>query len=339
MAYNGRYTTGLRLLLLRDYFYANANKTHAVAPKEIHKFLQEKELDVERNALYKDLEMLQGPDIGLHLKYDEKARGYFLENPLFEPYELQLLVDSLNASKFITNDQLRDITHKVQQLADKHTQSTLSRQAVVADRIRNKNESVMKYAGRIHEAIEKDRKIGFRYFHYTPDKTNDKTYSKSGEMYIVSPYALVWNNGNYYLYAYNSEKARFQYFRVDRMERISLPLADPRDGKEAYQEKDLTKKRAKVFDMYSGKEYQVHIRFHNHIAHSIIDQFGKDVIMTPEDETHSTITVPVEISPPFFAWVATFGRSIKILGPEPVVTKMKDFLKKASDMYKDDGEM
>lgn len=345
MAYNGRYTSGLRLLYLRDFFLANANKTHCVKPKDIHKFLKDKNFKVDedratnRKTLYRDIDTLAGPDFDLHIRYDYKAGGYFLDNPPFDPVELQLIIDSLNASKFITNKQVQEITLKVQKLADKHTQGSLNRQAVVADRIKDKNESVMKYADRIHNAIEQDRKISFRYFHYSPDRNKEKTYSKSGEKYTVSPFALVWNNGNYYLYAYNSDKSRFQYFRVDRMDGIGINPTEEREGKEAYRAKDLTRKTAKVFDMYSGPEYNVRMRFHNRIAHSVIDQFGKDIVMVPEDDTHFITTVPVEISPPFFAWIATFGRSAKILGPEPVVEEMKKFLQKSMDMYKDEGKM
>lgn len=43
-------------------------------------------------------------------------------------------------------------------------------------------------------------------------------YSKSGGRYIVSPYAILWNDGSCYLYAYEEEKARFSHFRIDRME-------------------------------------------------------------------------------------------------------------------------
>ena len=104
-----------------------------------------------------------------------------------------------------------------------------------------------------------------------------------------------------------------------------------------YQEKNITHQKAKVFDMYSGKEYTVRIRFRNELADAVVDQFGKDVGMFPVDEEHFLIQVPVEISPPFFAWIATFGRRVKILSPEPVVEKMRDFLQRSMDMYKDEG--
>ena len=58
--------------------------------------------------------------------------------------------------------------------------------------------------------------------------------------------------------------------------------------------------------------------------------------MRPLDEDHFTISVPIEVSPTFFAWITTFGRRVKILGPEPVVEKMRNFIQASADMYKDD---
>ena len=75
----------------------------------------------------------------------------------------------------------------------------------------------------------------------------------------------------------------------------------------------------------------------NELADVVIDQFGKDIMMIPCDDSHFIITAPIEISPPFFAWVATFGRRVKILSPEPVVEKMRDFLQRSMDMYKEEG--
>ena len=271
----------------------------------------------------------------MHIEYSAKHRGYLLMNPPFEPYELRLIVDSVQSSKFITREKAREITGKVRKLAGKDTAETLIHENIVANRVRSMNDSVVKDADRIHQAIKMDSKIGFRYFHYTPGMEGKKKYSKDGEQLIVSPYALLWNNGNYYLYAYDGNK--FRYYRVDRMERISNPLVMARDGKQLYKEKDLTRQEAKVFDMYGGDRYTVRIRFRNELADAVIDQFGKEVGMFPCDSEHFIIQVPVKISPPFFAWIATFGRRVKILSPEPVVEKMRDFLQKSMDMYKDEG--
>ena len=336
MAYNGRYSIALRILLLKQYLEANAGRNRYVSRNDMEKLLEKHELKTEKKALYADLAILENV-FGLQLEYDYSKGGYRLLNPPFEPYELRLMVDSIQSSKFITQKKAQEITRKIKALASKETLETLNRQAYVADRVRSMNDSVVNDADRIHAAIKGDWKIGFRYFHYSPAAGKDKTYSKKGEQYIVSPYALLWNNGNYYLYAYDSEKRKFRYFRVDRMENIGHPLPYRRDGREAYQEKNITNQKAKVFDMFSGTEYTVRIRFRNELADAVVDQFGKDVGMFPVDEEHFLIQVPVETSPPFFAWIATFGRRVKILSPEPVVEKMRDFLQRSMDMYKDEG--
>ena len=321
---------GIRLLLLRDYICANATKTKAVSRETLQDYLDNQGFPMERKAIFNDVATLS-TEFGLNVYYSRKHKGYILENPPYEPHELRLIVDSIQSSKFITKETAATLTEKVKKLAGVELQESMNRQSYVADRVRSMNESVVKDAGRIHEAIATDRKIGFRYFHYSPDKNKGKTYSKSGEPLIVSPYALYWNNGNYYLYAHDGTK--FRYYRVDRMERISIPLPQKREGKELFREKDLTANKAKVFDMYSGDEYPVKIRFRNELADAVIDQFGRDVMMIPLDDEHFTITVPVQISPPFFAWVATFGRRVKILGPEPVVEKMREFVEKVRGMY------
>ena len=83
---------------------------------------------------------------------------------------------------------------------------------------------------------------------------------------------------------------------------------------------------------------KVRVRFSNHLADAVIDQFGKDLILVPEGEKHFIALLPVEISPPFFAWIATFGHAAKILYPDRAIEKMRKFIADVNDMYKDEGE-
>jgi len=329
----GKYYIGIRLLLLKEYFEANAGKNRIVTRKELENYLADRDFLVEKKTLYSDIYALQDY-CGMKIEYDQSKKGYRLLNPPFEPHELRLLVDGVQSAKFITKEKARQITGKIKRMAGKDTVASLNRQTYVADRVRSMNENVVAEADRIHQAIAEDSQIGFRYFHYTPDKNNPKNYSYSGKATIVSPYALLWNNGNYYLYAYDGKK--FRYYRVDRMESISKPLVQKREGKDLFRERDITVQKAKVFDMYGGKEYDVQIRFRKELADVVVDQFGKDIMMIPVDEEHFIITTPIEVSPTFFAWISTFGRRVKILGPAPVVEKMREFIGKVADMYIDD---
>ena len=329
---------GVKLLYIRDYLYHHATKEHPQNANAIQSFLAKHGIEASVKTIYNDIVRLRN-DFAVPVEYNASKWGYYITKPEFEPHELQLMVDSIQASKFITQKEAATISQKITRLADVYTKPTLTdRHALVSNRVRSKNEDVVREAGRIHQAIAENRKIGFRYFHYTPDRTKPKQYSKSGNLYIVSPYALLWDNGNYYLYAYITEKDEFRTFRVDRMEAITRPLADKRDGRSAFKAEALTSQEYKVFGQYHGEKVKVKIRFINRLADAVIDQFGKDTVLMPVDDGHFVAMLPVELSPPFCAWVATFGRAAKILSPDAAITEMRKFIEKVSDMYKDDGE-
>jgi len=91
--------------------------------------------------------------------------------------------------------------------------------------------------------------------------------------------------------------------------------------------------------MYGGKEEGVWLLCANYpMADVIIDRFGKDVTLIPVDKTHFKVWVKVEISRQFYAWLCSFGKSIKVLSPQRVVDEMRDYVKTISEMYKEDGE-
>lgn len=328
---------GVKLLYIRDYLYAHATKEHPKNARHIKEFLATKNIEANEKTIYNDIKRLE-VDFHIPIVYDAKRWGYYITQPIFEPYELRLMVDSIQSSKFITQREANTITQKISGLADIYTRESLNRVAYVVDRVRSKNDRVVKDADRIHQAIAQNRKISFHYFHYTPNADNPKKYSKRGDKYIVSPYALLWDNGNYYLYAYLTEKNVFRTFRIDRMENISHPMMAEQDGEKEFRKEAITAQDYKVFQMYHGEQMKVRVRFSNHLADAVIDQFGKNVMLVPTDEKHFTATLPVEISPPFFAWIATFGRGAKIQHPDKAVEKMREFIEKVNDMYNDDGE-
>lgn len=330
-----------RLLILRDYLLTHAGKVQYVSMKEIKDHLNYYGVDVDdRRTLYADFEMLREV-CNLNVEYDSRKHGYHLLNPPFEPYELRLMIDSVQSANFITEKEAAAITEKIKKFADIHTRPSLNRKSYVDNRIRNMSESVVEGTDIIYQSISADNQIEFKFYHHSPDYKNPKRYSKNGDYYTVSPFALYWNNGFYYLYAYVSEVKEFRFFRIDRMEKISPHIGMKRDGKEAFRSANLSaaRRKAKIFDMYSGDEYLVRLKCLNKIADFIIDKFGKDTILIPVDEDHFIVDVFVEISPPFFAWIATFGKQIQILSPDPVVEEMKKFIKDVSEMYKDEGEM
>ena len=62
----------------------------------------------------------------------------------------------------------------------------------------------------------------------------------------------------------------------------------------------------------------------NRTMRNVIDHFGEDVDTEIVGANHFRATVDVAPTPPFFAWVFTFGGAIRIEGPADVLAKMKD---------------
>ena len=125
----------------------------------------------------------------------------------------------------------------------------------------------------------------------------------------------------------------FRTFRVDRMTGVTILETNKRQGKDAFNDKDMVMFSKSTFNMFSGQEERVEMVFHNRMMDVVIDKFGKDVWLNKVDEWHFKISVPVAVSPQFFAWVFGLGNYVTITGPEHVKKQMKDMLEDVHKRY------
>lgn len=94
-----------------------------------------------------------------------------------------------------------------------------------------------------------------------------------------------------------------------------------------------TNRKAKAFNIFSGEERIVKMRFLNTLADTVIDEFGKDTTLVPIDDNHFEIAKLVRTNPQFYSWIAMFGKRAQIISPPEVVEEMKMFSEKIYDMY------
>ena len=222
------------------------------------------------------------------------------------------------------------LIRKLENLASVHDAKLLERQVFVRSRVKSMNESVYYNVDEISNAINRDRQIRFRYYEFTVEK--QRQYRRGGAYYVLSPFALMWDDENYYMMAWDAQEGRMKHFRVDKMSAITM-LKEPRQGKEAFSDTDMSAYSKKVFGMFGGEPGSVKLRFARHLAGAVIDRFGKDVMLLRDGEEHFTVTVEVVVSPQFFAWVFGFGAEAEILGPESVRAAAKDTLRGIAALY------
>ena len=229
--------------------------------------------------------------------------------------ELKLLVDSVQSSKFITHKKTATLIHKLESLASVHEAKQLNRQVFVMNRIKSMNESIYYNVDAIHNGIAQQRQIQFHYFEYNLKK--EPVFRKQGAWYQVSPYALTWDDENYYMVAYDAAAEQIKHYRVDKMADITM-TDQPQAGAEAFAALDMGVYAKKVFGMFSGQERPVKLRVANHLVGAMLDRFGKEISIVPDGDDHFTLLVNVIISPQFFGWVCAFGSDIEILEPASV---------------------
>ena len=121
----GKVKIGIRLLHLKHFLEANAGPKRIVTRSAIEEYLLEKGCWVKKKTIYSDFAILES-EFGLQLEYDPRKKGYRLLNPPFEPYELRLMVDGVQSSKFITREKAREITDKIKKLAGQETLKSLN---------------------------------------------------------------------------------------------------------------------------------------------------------------------------------------------------------------------
>ena len=294
----------LKPIYIMDYLLKNSDEQHPVTITQLIEYLAAQGIQSERKSIYGDLEALQFYGLDIVQSSLGRSAGYYIANRSFELPELKLLVDSVQSSKFITHKKTATLIRKIETLASIHEAQLLDRQVFVTNRIKTMNESIYYNVDAIHHGISTNCKIQFRYFEYTVSK--ERRYRKEGAFYVVSPFAMTWDDENYYMVAFDSEAGIIKHYRVDKMTDIST-LDQARDG--------------------------VQLRFENHLVGAVLDRLGRDVFLVADGDDHFTVRADVVVSPQFFAWVTGFGSSAQIIGPNHVVEEMRQHIDSVATLY------
>lgn len=321
----------LKILYLLEILRRETDEEHPLTLQQIIDLLGQKGISAERKSLYDDIEQLRLLGEDIVAVRDTTVRYYVGERTLDMP-QLRLLVDAVQSSKFITRKKSEELIRRLESLTSRHLAGQLQREVLVSGRIKTMNESIFYNVDSLQSAMAAGKQVTFQYFDWGMDKKQHLRHD--GALYTLSPWALVWDDENYYLVAYHSGKGTLRHYRVDRMLRIRLTDL-PREGEEEFRQQDMAAYNRKTFGMFGGDEQWVTLRCHKRMAGIILDQFGAETAMLPDGDEHFTAHVPVVVSPPFFAWLSGFGRDIRLVSPASVAEEYKAYLNDILTGYTD----
>ncbi len=306
-----------RLLILHRILSQETDEEHGLHSAELLTRLAAYDITAERKTIYSDMDALRacGVDI-IH-----NAQGYALASRDFELAELKLLVDAVQSSRFITRRKSDSLIAKLEGLTSVHLAKLLRRQVYVSEPVKAANESIYYNVDGIHTAIARDRTICFRYFHWeTVDGMHiTRHYRRDGAAYEVSPWALLWDNENYYLVGYDAQTEQLKHYRVDKMDRIAM-TEHKRQGARTFEERGAAAYARRLFGMFQGEQQLVTLRCTRHIVGVLYDRFGDELTVRPDVTPDCCrVSVSVAVSPQFYGWLCGLGEEIAILAPDTAV--------------------
>lgn len=324
----------LKLLYLVKIFEEKTDEEHPISVEEIINSLNLYDITAERKAVYSDIKTLQdfGYDI---ISVRGKKFGYYLASRNFQLAELKLLADAVSSARFITKKKSDTLIKKIEKQASIYQAKYLHRQISLSGRIKTYNEKIYYNVDKIHESIADNRDIEFLYFDYNYKK--EKVYKRGGAKYKCSPYALHWEDGNYYLIAFYPIYDKIVHFRVDKMENICIIDSRRKNFNEisGFENTDIADYGNKLFNMFSGEEVLLKLKVKNSLAGVMIDKFGMDANIIKADENSFYIMTKIVVGDPFWGWIFQFGDKVEIISPKKERDIFINKLKSAESIYED----
>ena len=317
----------LKIFYILDYLQENSHQDHPVRASELTAMLDSRHnIHCDRKTVYSDILALQ--DYGVDIEsVPGRNGGFYIASRNFELPELKLLIDAVLSSRFLTEKKSRELIEKLCSQCSVYDARLMRRDVLVSGRVKSMNETIYYNVDAIQDAITENRQISFRYFDYALD--GSRRYRDRD--YLESPYGLCQDNENCYLLALSPRHGVTSY-RVDRMSDIVV-MEEKREPCPELSGKALIAHANRLFQMYSGEETTVKLRFHRSLVNVVFDRFGTDIMLIPEGDEHFVFTVNVAVSPMFLSWVIGFGNKAKVLHPQSVIDQCRALCLEAMEQY------
>ena len=314
-----------RILYVQKCLLENTDEQHPATIADILSYLESVGIPAGRKAVINDIEQLMENGVDIICNKHRELQ-YFIGDRQFELVELKLLVEAVQASRFISHKKSTELIGKLTAFTSRHQADQLNRHLHIDKQPKTTNKNVFYTADMLHTAINNKQKVSFLYYEY--DRNKNKIYKHNRQTYVFSPYGLVWNSDCYYVIGHSDNHGRVIKFRVDRIakpeELKDRAVPTPKDF-------DISLYTKNTFQMYDGSLRDITLKCENALMKSIIDRFGEDVETAILDSEHFIARVRVSSSQTFFGWVVGFGGKMEITSPQDVKNAYYSLVRSVAD--------
>lgn len=311
-----------------------SSKEKPLTQKQILSLLEsDYEIRLERKAIGSNVGVLRAA--GFPVVSVPRRGVYYEKRHMFQEGELQMLIDSVAFSRYLTEEQCKSLLWRLREQADEKFNNSvmapLNFQAFYAPPA----QGILETLPRLNEAIAAKRKVTFVYCGYgvgiQEEESNDEAYKELRPVWdapkTVSPYQIVVANGNYYLIGNLDEEDTLAHFRLDKIAEISLtgipckPFHAIREGKNVSRFEIEGYLATHPF-MREGELGSVIVRVDKHQIGKVIDAFGRGVRIQGSDDRSFDILLRAGLED-VYDWALQNGDCVEVLEPQKLRNRMR----------------
>ncbi|MBQ6477858.1 MAG: WYL domain-containing transcriptional regulator [Erysipelotrichaceae bacterium] len=310
------------LEILRKY----SDEDHILSLKEIQRHLENEYGTVlDRRTIYTNLDILE--DFGYEISdFEDNGKGYFLVQREFDKGEILLLANAVHASHFISANQSASLINRLLETQSRYVKADFKDKVFMPNPVKTMKRQLLYNLETVSDAIRDSRQLQFKYLRYDSRK---KPVPRREEPYIVEPRYIVYADARPYMIVTSENHPGFIHYRIDRMADARILTEKSRPLPKRSDPYDYA--RNKLF-MYSGDTETVSFRCRNEVMDHMIDIFGPELTVLPEDGEHFRIRVKVPAQGALYL-AQQFMDSITIMEPEDLKEEFKAKLREVRKRY------
>lgn len=327
----------LKLLWILKILEQESDEEHPISATELCRRLNEQGITAERKSVYDDIRALC--DFGYEILYTRMPRsGYYLADRAFELPEVYLLTDAVQAAGFITVRKTRELVRKLDGLLSREQAKKREKGIYIDNGHKCDNEEIYYNIDTLSAAIAAKKKVHLLY--RIRSIAPDRSITVIEKPYILSPYALAWQNDHYYLIGNYEKYDNLMHIRLDRMKKVCAtdepirPFSEVSRYKDYFDVADYTRRS---FQMYAGELTEIQLQCSTSILEQVIDRFSDKIYIRHNNGGTFTFTTTVLLSEGLVNWILQFGPDIQALKPPALRQRLANRVAQLADLYGDEN--
>ena len=286
--------------------------------------------DIDPRTIRRNINLLKekfGYDIST---YNDNKIGYYICNDPetdFEPGEIRAIIDTFSYSSFIENKIAKGIIKKCKNIQNIYENEKIKNYKVYSPKGKTSNVEVIKNIEDISNSIMNKNKVKFEYwkYHIEGDKIEKKIVSEP----VVSPYAILYDNQQFYMLGIKEGNDEFFHYRLDRIKNLT-EMNEKITIKKT--EKEIESYTNTSVEIFSGDKIKIEAKCNEILLEEVIEKFGKNVEIVPINNTEFKMSLYANPQG-FKLWAMRNLDVVTVTSPQSFIEEIKLLLKDAIKRY------